>query len=438
MEAIAGTERHGGNGRGRGGARGRGRSLRLRAVPERHLRHRGRDGAHRLPHHLFRRAARQHGLLHRAHRRRRPPDRAGAHAAGPPRLGADGHRIGAPPLRRRHPPRRHLRDERPVRRRHAPAGHLHLQAGVRGRRAARLRRDRLPPRRCRRPRRGLQRLRFHRDLPGGRAHPAAPPLRARRSATRPSSRCSRRTCGSRSSSSATSAPSSPRATSPSASSSSSSRQHGAPATRFYLREIIDYAERLTRAALRELPDGETSFEDWIDDDGVDRGKPIRLFVTLRKEGGSLHADWAGSSPQVKGAINSTLSWTKAATYTAIRSVLPAGHPQQRGRLPRHHRLRAPRHHHQRRAACGLRRPRAHRLPHGGLRLRGARHDAAGEGFRGLRRRQHRHHHRRLRRRAKSPSSTSISPAAPGARGPGPTASTATPTSSPTWPRSRWR
>ena len=108
------------------------------------------------------------------------------------------------------------------------------------------------------------------------------------------------------------------------------RQHGAQATRFYLREIIDYAERLTRAALRDLPDGETSFEDWIDDDGVDRGKPIRLFVTLRKEGGSLHADWAGSSPQVKGAINSTLSWTKAATYTAIRSVLPPGIPNNEG------------------------------------------------------------------------------------------------------------
>ena len=71
------------------------------------------------------------------------------------------------------------------------------------------------------------------------------------------------------------------------------RQHGAAATRFYLQEIIDYAERLTRAALRDLPDGETSFEDWIDDDGVDRGKPIRLFVTLRKEGDSLHADWTG-------------------------------------------------------------------------------------------------------------------------------------------------
>ena len=107
-------------------------------------------------------------------------------------------------------------------------------------------------------------------------------------------------------------------------------QHGAANSREYLHEIIDYAERLTRAALRELPDGEASFEDWIDDDGVERGKPIRLHVTLRKTGDSLHADWSGSAQQVKGAINSTLSWTKAATYTAIRSVLPPGIPNNEG------------------------------------------------------------------------------------------------------------
>ena len=32
-------------------------------------------------------------------------------------------------------------------------------------------------------------------------------------------------------------------------------------------------------------------------------------------------DWTGTAPQVKGAINNTLSFTKAASYTAIRSVL---------------------------------------------------------------------------------------------------------------------
>jgi N-methylhydantoinase B len=54
---------------------------------------------------------------------------------------------------------------------------------------------------------------------------------------------------------------------------------------------------------------------------VDYGKPIRLFVTFRKRGDSLVADWTGTSPQPKGAITNTLSFTKAATYTALNSVL---------------------------------------------------------------------------------------------------------------------
>jgi len=98
----------------------------------------------------------------------------------------------------------------------------------------------------------------------------------------------------------------------------------------YFQEILDYAERMTRAAISELPDGEFSFEDWIDDDGVDFGKPIRLFVTLTKKGDSLLADWTGTSPQVKGAINNTLSFTKAAVYCCVRSVLPQGIPNNEG------------------------------------------------------------------------------------------------------------
>ena len=42
------------------------------------------------------------------------------------------------------------------------------------------------------------------------------------------------------------------------------------------------------------------------------------------------ADWTGSSPQVKGAINNTLSFTKAATYTCVKSVLPPDIPNNDG------------------------------------------------------------------------------------------------------------
>jgi len=107
-------------------------------------------------------------------------------------------------------------------------------------------------------------------------------------------------------------------------------RHGAETAKRYMRELVDYTERLTRAAVRELPDGEWSFEDWIDDDGIERGKPVPLKVTLRKKGDRLVADWTGSSPQVKGAINNTLSYTKAATYTCVKSVLPHDIPNNEG------------------------------------------------------------------------------------------------------------
>jgi len=107
-------------------------------------------------------------------------------------------------------------------------------------------------------------------------------------------------------------------------------RYGAELTAAFMRETVDYAERLTRSALAKLPDGEWNFEDWIDDDGVDYGKPIRLFVTIRKTGDHMVVDWTGTNPQVKGAINNTLSFTKAASYTGIRSVLPAGIPNNEG------------------------------------------------------------------------------------------------------------
>ena len=107
-------------------------------------------------------------------------------------------------------------------------------------------------------------------------------------------------------------------------------KHGPAQTKALMTEVLDYAERLTRAELSKLPDGEWSFEDFIDDDGIDYGKPIRIFVTIRKSGSGMVVDWTGTNPQVKGAINNTLSFTKAASYCAVRSVLPQNIPSNEG------------------------------------------------------------------------------------------------------------
>ena len=107
-------------------------------------------------------------------------------------------------------------------------------------------------------------------------------------------------------------------------------RYGVAETRFYMNELLDYAERLTRAALRDLPDGEWRFEDHIDDDGVEVGRPIPLRVRIAKTGDQMLVDWTGSSPQVKGAINNTFSYTRSAAYCAVKSILPANIPNNEG------------------------------------------------------------------------------------------------------------
>src|SRR5882672_1586983 len=106
--------------------------------------------------------------------------------------------------------------------------------------------------------------------------------------------------------------------------------YGAEKLAQYMTELVDYAERMTRAAIRELPDGVYDFLDHIDDDGIDVGRPIPLKVTITKSGDRVEVDWTGTSPQVKGAINNTLSYTKSASYCAIRSILPQNIPTNEG------------------------------------------------------------------------------------------------------------
>jgi N-methylhydantoinase B len=108
------------------------------------------------------------------------------------------------------------------------------------------------------------------------------------------------------------------------------REHGLKTATKYVDDLLDYTERLTRAAIRDLPDGKFDFEDWLDDDGIDTGTPVRLKVTIHKEGDQLHADWTGTAPQVKGALNCTLSYTQAAVYTGVKAIMSGDIPANEG------------------------------------------------------------------------------------------------------------
>ena len=55
---------------------------------------------------------------------------------------------------------------------------------------------------------------------------------------------------------------------------------------------------------------------------------IKLKMTI--EGDGIAVDFTGSSPQVKAGINSVLTFTKSATYGAIRMVIDPDIPNSAG------------------------------------------------------------------------------------------------------------
>jgi len=95
-------------------------------------------------------------------------------------------------------------------------------------------------------------------------------------------------------------------------------RHGAARLRDGMEEILAYAERRTRAALAELPDGTYAAEDVLEDDagGTPRDVTLRVEATIAAD--RLRLDFTGTDPQVQGNLNCPLSVTKSAAFFAVR------------------------------------------------------------------------------------------------------------------------
>jgi N-methylhydantoinase B len=103
-------------------------------------------------------------------------------------------------------------------------------------------------------------------------------------------------------------------------------RHGVEVLSAATAEILDYAERRTRAALSEMPDGESSAEDVLE--GRDGDISLRVRATLR--GDRLDLDFSGTAEQVDGNLNCPLSVTKAACFYAVRVVCDPDAPPSAG------------------------------------------------------------------------------------------------------------
>lgn len=75
--------------------------------------------------------------------------------------------------------------------------------------------------------------------------------------------------------------------------------------------INDHGERLARMALAKLPNGTWTAHDFVDNDGLDLDRMIKMNVTVTITDDEMIMDWTGSEKDVRGPINLPLGGTEA-------------------------------------------------------------------------------------------------------------------------------
>jgi N-methylhydantoinase B len=106
-------------------------------------------------------------------------------------------------------------------------------------------------------------------------------------------------------------------------------QYGVEQLHVYVEALMGYTERLARTEIAGWPDGVYTFEDAIDDDGMDPG-PIPIRVTATVRGDELDLDFTGTGAQARAAINTPVTFTRAACFLAVRAGMTAHLPHNAG------------------------------------------------------------------------------------------------------------
>ena len=108
-------------------------------------------------------------------------------------------------------------------------------------------------------------------------------------------------------------------------------RYGLETVHEHMGSLLDYSERLARAAIARIPDGSYSYLDYMDDDGF-TDQPVPITVTITVAGDGMTVDFAGTSPQRPGCINTPLAVTVSAVLYMVHCIVGAGTPANQGCL----------------------------------------------------------------------------------------------------------
>jgi N-methylhydantoinase B len=90
-----------------------------------------------------------------------------------------------------------------------------------------------------------------------------------------------------------------------------------------MEEILERTARRIGAELAAWPDGEAEAEGFLDNDGAELDRPVRIAVRAHKTGDRLILDLGGCAPQTRGPVNVN-AWT--ARSVSLLAVLAASDP----------------------------------------------------------------------------------------------------------------
>ena len=105
------------------------------------------------------------------------------------------------------------------------------------------------------------------------------------------------------------------------------QSYGAGTLTMACAQLLDASESAMRDCIRRMPDGTYEFEDFLDDDGIETDKPVRIHATVTIAGDRMSVDLSGSAQEVRGPINATLGSSSSAVYFAVvaaadRAIVP--------------------------------------------------------------------------------------------------------------------
>jgi N-methylhydantoinase B len=88
-----------------------------------------------------------------------------------------------------------------------------------------------------------------------------------------------------------------------------------------MQTLIDNTARKAKAEVAAMRRGSYTFEDFMDHDGIDLGKPVGIRVRLDVLDDRLRFDFTGTDPQVKGPLNAPLSKTWTTVFYCVMCAL---------------------------------------------------------------------------------------------------------------------